>query len=210
MTDEPAETAQSAETTALEICPSCNSSFMRVADVDPSDPMGVAIALGHLQKCGTAKDIQDLLARDPAGHADLTWPGNVACLLIDLRKVGAYEQAAALLARDPARHVDISDPGSTAFLLETLRGEGAGEQAATLLARDPAGQCELDGEGSLAPLAWSLHNAGADDQLSVLLNRLSAAGMWSLLDEIHEFTGIPVPQQDQAGDRGGERHPRGE
>jgi hypothetical protein len=73
-----------------------------------------------------------------------------------------------------------------------------------LLARDPAGQCELDDEGAVVTLAWVLHKAGADDQLSVLLNRLSAAGNWSLLDEIHDATGLPVPQQDQAGHRGGE------
>jgi hypothetical protein len=197
MTDEAAEAAQPAGT---EACPTCSTDLMSVADADLGDTMLVAIVLGNLQKCGSEQDIQDLLARDPASHADLTWPGNVACLLIDLRKAGAYEQAAVLLARDPARHVDLSDPGATAFLLESLRGEGAGQQAAALLARNPAGQCELDDDdddgGGVITLAWSLHNAGADDQVTTLLDRLSAAGKWSLLDEIHETTGIPVPQQE--------------
>jgi hypothetical protein len=58
--------------------------------------------------------------------------------------------------------------------------------------------------------AWSLHNAGADDQVTALLTRLSAVGEWSLLDEIGAATGLPVPQQDQAGRRGGEGHARGE
>jgi hypothetical protein len=181
-----------------------------VADADITDPMFVCLMLDRLRKAGAEQEIEDLLARDPAGHADLTWPGNVACLLIDLRKAGAHEQVAVLLARDPAGHVDISDPGATAFLLESLRGEGADQQAAALLARDLAGQCELDDEGSVVPLAWSLHNAGADDQVAVLLNRLSAAGEWSVLDEIHEFTGLDVPQQCQASHRGGEGHARGE
>jgi len=44
-------------------------------------------------------------------------------------------------------------------------------------------------------LAWCLHSAGADDQVSALLSRLSAAGEWSLLDEIHESTGLEVPQK---------------
>ena len=189
MADEP-------ETGSTRITP-LNAS---VADADITDPMFVCLMLDRLRKAGAEQEIEDLLARDPAGHADLTWPGNVACLLIDLRKVGAHEQAAVLLARDPARHVDISDPGATAFLLESLRGEGAGQQAAALLARDPAGQCELDDDdddgGGVITLAWSLHNAGADDQVTVLLTRLSAAGQWSLLDEIHEQTGLPVPQKD--------------
>ena len=51
---------------------------MSVADADLGDRDEVAIVLGNLQKCGTAEDIQDLLARDPASHADLTgratWP----------------------------------------------------------------------------------------------------------------------------------------
>jgi hypothetical protein len=66
---------------------------------------------------------------------------------------------------------------------------------AALLARDPAGQCELDDRGMVVTLAWCLPNAGADDQVSTLLSRLSAAGEWSLLDEIHESTGLEVPQK---------------
>lgn len=204
MTDEAARPA------GTETCPTCNSDLMSVADEYLGDPMMVAIVLGNLQKCGTAEDIQDLLARDPAGHADLSWPGNVACLLTGLRQAGAHEQAAVLLARDPAGHADISHPGATALLLESLWEAGAGQQVAALLARDPAGQCELDDEGAVVTLAWVLHKAGADDQVSVLLNRLSAAGEWSLLDEIGEATGLPVPQQDQGGHRGGEGHARGE
>jgi len=100
-----------------------------------------------------------------------------------------------LLARDPAGHAGISHPGATAFLLESLREAGADQQVAALLARDPAGQCELDDQGMVITLAWCLHNAGADDQVSVLLSRLSAAGEWSLLDEIHESTGLEVPQK---------------
>ena len=135
MTDEPAETAQSAETTALEICPSCNSSFMRVADVDPSDPMGVAIALGHLQKCGTAKDIQDLLARDPARHVDISDPGSTAFLLETLRGEGAGEQAAALLARDPAGQCELDDRGAVVTLAWCLHDAGADDQVTALLTR---------------------------------------------------------------------------
>jgi hypothetical protein len=114
------------------------------------------------------------------------------------------------LARDPAGHADISHPGATAFLLESLREAGAGQQVAVLLARDPAGQCELDERGMVVTLAWCLSEAGADQQVSALLSRLSAAGEWSLLNEIHESTGLAVPQQDQSGHRGGEGRPRGE
>ena len=120
----------------------------------------------------------------------------MASLLTGLRKAGAHEQAAVLLARDPAGHADISHPGATAHLLESLREAGAGQQVAALLARDPAGQCELDDRSMLVTLVWCLHNAGADDQVSVLLNRLSAAGDWSLLAEIGDATGLPVPQKD--------------
>ena len=134
----------------------------------------------------------------------------MACLLTGLRKAGAHEQAAVLLARDPAGHANISHPGATALLLASLREAGAGQQVAALLARDPAGQCELDDRGMVVTLAWCLHDTDADDQVTVLLSRLSAAGEWSLLDEIGEATGLPVPQQDQAGHRGGEGHARGE
>jgi hypothetical protein len=204
MTDEAAGPA------AAETCPTCSTGPMSVADADLGDAMLVAIVLGNLQKRGTARDIQDLLARDPAGHADLTEPGNVGCLLTGLRKAGAHQQAAVLLARDPAGHADISRPGATAFLLNSLREAGAGQQVAALLARDPAGQCELDDRGMVVTLAWCLHDAGADDQVTTLLSRLSAAGDWSLLAEIGAATGLAVPQQDQAGHRGGERHARGQ
>jgi hypothetical protein len=163
MTD---ETAQPAETAETGTCPTCNSDLMSVADEYLGDPMMVAIVLGNLQKCGTAEDIQDLLARDPAGHADLSWPGNVGSLLTGLRQAAAHEQVAVLLARDPAGHADISHPGATAFLLESLREAGAGQQVAALLARDPAGQFELpagpdklDEQGAVVTLAWCLHNA---------------------------------------------------
>jgi len=201
MTEEPAE---------RESCPTCHTGPASIADEDLSDPMGVAIVLGNLQKRGTAQDIQDLLARDPASHADLSWPGNVGSLLMGFLKAGAHEQTAVLLARDPAGHADISHPGATAFLLNSLREAGAGQQVAALLARDPAGQCELDDRGMVVTLAWSLHDAGADGQFTALLSRLSTAGDWSLLDEIGAATGLPVPQQDQPGHRGGQGHARGE
>jgi len=189
MADEP-------ETGSTRITPS-NAS---VADADITNPMFVCLMLDRLRKAGAEQEIEDLLARDPAGHADLNWPGNVACLLLDLQQLGADQQIARLLARDPAGSADISDAGAAAFLLNCLRQVGAGQQVAAFLARDPAGHCELDDDddegGGVVTLAWSLHSAGADDQVTVLLTRLSAAGEWSLLDEIHEATGLPVPQKD--------------
>src|SRR5690349_1534692 len=126
MTGEAAEAAQPAQpagTAETETCPTCSTDLMSVADADLGDAMLVAIVLGNLQKCGTDQDIQDLLARDPAG------------------------------------------------------------------------QCEPDDQGMVVTLAWCLHSAGADDQVSALLSRLSAAGEWSLLDEIHERTGLEVTQK---------------
>jgi len=82
MTEEPAE---------RESCPTCHTGPASIADEDLSDPMGVAIVLANLQKRGTAQDIQDLLARDPASHADLSWPGNVGSLLMGFLKAGAHE-----------------------------------------------------------------------------------------------------------------------
>ena len=100
-------------------------------------------------------------------------------------------------------------PASRTAALRLLDGRDR-EPLFELLARDPAGQCELYDQSMVVTLAWCLHNAGAGDQVTALLTRLSAAGEWSLLDEIGAATGLPVPQQDQAGHRGGEGHARGE
>jgi hypothetical protein len=93
---------------------------------------------------------------------------------------------------------DITNPMFVCLMLDRLRKAGAEQEIEDLLARDPAGELDDDDDdgGGVVTLAWSLHNAGADDQVTTLLTRLSAAGKRSLLDEIGEATGLPVPQKD--------------
>lgn len=104
---------------------------------------------------------------------------------------------------------DVTDPMFVSLMLDRLRKAGAGQDIEDLLARDPAGQCELDERGMVVTLAWCLSEAGADDQVSVLLNRLSTAGEWSLLNEIHELTGLAVASQER-GPAGEQRAEHGD
>jgi hypothetical protein len=43
----------------------------RVEEADITDPMSVSLMLDRLRKAGAEQDIVGLLARDPAGQADL-------------------------------------------------------------------------------------------------------------------------------------------
>ena len=85
---------------------------------------------------GATDQVNALLARDPAAHADIGKPNATARLLDALRAAGAADQVAVLLARDPAAHADLRIPSSTAHLVEALRAAGAADQAAALISRE--------------------------------------------------------------------------
>ncbi|MEW2570219.1 helix-turn-helix transcriptional regulator [Streptomyces sp. NPDC047070] len=63
------------------------------------DPHGVTQLLEVLQEAGSDRQVQQLLARDPAAHVELDDPGAVVRLLRIMGTLGAEQQTAALAAR---------------------------------------------------------------------------------------------------------------
>lgn len=105
-------------------------------DQDPefADIIGMALsawaAVGH---DGTA--VRDLLALDPATHADLTNAMTTALLVQGLSDVGASRDLTRLLERRPAAHADTTDAEGVDRLLRVLRNVGAEDEAEALAER---------------------------------------------------------------------------
>ncbi|MEV0663103.1 hypothetical protein ACIBI3_08250 [Actinomadura luteofluorescens] len=111
-----------------------------VARIDLADASSVARLLDVLHRLKAGEQIDRLLARDPATHADLTSPGPVATLLESLHSAGAHAQIDRLLARDPGTHADLTEIGmfvNVPATLEKLRKVGAHESATELAERLP-------------------------------------------------------------------------
>lgn len=159
-----------------------------VGRVALDDPGAVARLLAALRETGAEKQIEELLARDPAAYVALNYPGGLAWLLDALLLMGAEGQAAVLLARGPAAHVTLDPIGAVVHLLDSLRKAGAVEQVAVLADR-AISHVALDKPNAVTMLLDALRQAGAEEQAAALADRAVAhvavddpADLFHLLD----------------------------
>lgn len=158
---------------ALLVGRSMNQCIAAAAQVDLHDPRAVLGVLDDLRMVGAQEQIDALIARDPAAHADLRHR-HAGVLLDALVRGRAQDQADALAARAPAARVDLRDPFAVGWLLYALPEAGAQEQADELVARDPAAHAALNDLDDIVVLLDALRRAGAQKQVRALGVRVAA------------------------------------
>jgi len=126
-----------------------------------NDPWAAAGLLDAMRTAGTGDAIRALVARDPAGHADLDARWDALRLLIALGAAGADDAAEALGARlvERARLDDVRYLAALLRALGTARADGA---VRALVARDPAGHADPDDPRETALLVTAMHAAGPE------------------------------------------------
>jgi hypothetical protein len=107
-----------------------------------NDPWAAGRLLDAMRAARTVEAIAALVARDPAGQANLGARWDALGLLIALGAAGAADAAEALGARlaERARLDDVPYLAVLLRALGTVRADGA---VRALLARDPAGHADL-------------------------------------------------------------------
>jgi uncharacterized protein YidB (DUF937 family) len=141
-------------------------------------PESTARLLSELRMAGADDAVRALLARDPAGQADLHFAHDLTLLLSALAEAGAEDAVRALAARAAEQAVPY-DPSGVVPLLEALHALGADEAVRVLAARavDEAGL----GPEDVAGLLDALLAVGADDAVQAFL-ALDPAGQARLDD----------------------------
>lgn len=135
------------------------------------DPAAVAELLRRMREVAAHKEIQVLLARDPAAHVSLDDPTAVAWMLGTLRQIGANDQLRSLAAR-AATDLPLDSPAEVAALLQVLRSLGADEALQALAAR-AASRAPLENTAGGVALLHTLREVQADHQFQVLAARVA-------------------------------------
>ena len=166
-----------------------------------ADPWEAARLLDAMCAAGTGDAIRALVARDPAGRADLGARWDALRLLIALGAAGALGArlvelarlddvpylavllralgtaradgaVRALVARDPARHADPDDLRETALLVTAMHAAGPEASDVTRALADwTAGHCVIDGAQAVANLLQAMRAAGQAGAVRRLLDR---------------------------------------
>ena len=126
-----------------------------------NDPWEAARLLDAMRAAGTGDAIRALVARDPAGRADLGARWDALRLLVALGAAGAGDAAEALGAR-LAERARLDDVPYLAALLRALGTARAGGAVRALLARDPARHADPDDPQETALLVTAMHAAGPE------------------------------------------------
>ncbi|MFD8751935.1 hypothetical protein ACFV0O_13275 [Kitasatospora sp. NPDC059577] len=138
------------------------------------DPALLPHLLRDLWNAGEERAARELLARDPAGHVDITDTPALVALLDVLYAMGAVQQLAALLGRDPATRADLDDPAAVEGLWTVLRKVGA-EPALSVLAHRSAEEVDINDVVAVTRLLSELCESSSKPGLDVLLSRSPAA-----------------------------------
>jgi hypothetical protein len=146
-----------------------------------NDPWDAARLLDAMRAAGTDDAIRALLARDPAGQADLGARlaegvrldvPYLAALLRALRTARADGAVRALVARDPARHAHPYDLQETALLVTAMHVAGPEASDVTRALADWAAEhCVIDGPQAVAGLLQAMRSAGQVGAVRRLLDR---------------------------------------
>jgi hypothetical protein len=136
---------------------------------DLTRPGNVAGLINTLHKTGAHAQLEELLQRDPAAHADMRDLTHVCFLIEALHQAGAGTQVSAILAHDSVANADTTDDGIF-FLFPALRKVGATEQLTGLAERAVASD-DATSPSWTAYLLTELHGIGADGQIAALLAR---------------------------------------
>jgi hypothetical protein len=126
-----------------------------------TDPGDTARLLDAARAAGAGEAIRVLLARDPAGQADLRPRWDATGLLVALGAAGAGQAAEALGAR-PAARAELDDVPYLATLLRALGTARASGAVRALVARDPGQHADADDLAETALLITALHAAGPE------------------------------------------------
>ena len=100
----------------------------------PHQPGHVARLIDTLHKTGAHAQLEELLQRDPVGHADMRNLARVCSLIEALHQAKAASQVSAILAHDSVANAARNDYGIFS-LLPALHKVGAMEQLAGLAER---------------------------------------------------------------------------
>lgn len=139
------------------------------ARADLTHPDDVARLINTLHKTGARAQLEALLQRDPADHADMRNLTRVCFLIEALHQAGAGSQVSAILAHDSVANADTTDYGIF-FLFPALHKVGAMEQL-TCLAERAVANDDATSPSWTAYLLTALHDIGADGQIAALLAR---------------------------------------
>jgi hypothetical protein len=126
-----------------------------------NDPWAAARLLDVMRAAGTGDAIRALVARDPAGQADLGARWDALGLLIALGAAGAGDAAEALGA-GLAERAQLDDVPYLAALLRALGTARADGAVRALVARDPARHADPDDPRETALLVTAMHAAGPE------------------------------------------------
>ena len=126
-----------------------------------NDPWEAARLLDAMRAAQASDAIRALVARDPAGQADLGARWDALRLLIALGAAGAGDAAETLGAR-LAERVRLDDVSYLAALLRALGTARAGGAVRALVARDPARHADPDDLRETALLVTAMHAAGPE------------------------------------------------